>query len=630
MKTRLEFLENAGGEAEGLSDAGIETFRENPFAAAARETGQNSRDARSNPAAPVRVTFDILNIDAVAFPSIDQYRSAAQTCLQKSKKSKKEKEIGFFQNAVRALNEDTIKVLRISDFNTKGVRGPCVEGKPFHTLAKTDGISDKEDIGSLGSFGIGKNAPFALSDIQSVFYSTMYDEDGDETVLCMGKTQFISHTGADGTERRRKGYWGNPDGYMPLGGRAHIPPWLQRSEQGTSIYSICMRENQTDWRFEMAAAILINFFVAVHRSEMEFELDDGRIKINSNTLQTWFNDDRISKSVDELNLRVAFESSRTLYCCLIDNQTFKQTISIVGLGDVNLHMLMRDGLGYTVGIVRNGMYITDNLEYFNEPFKRFPLHRDFAVIIEPSGTPESAWFKRLENPRHDNLSAERITDPDMRAEGRKLFEKLAVEVRNVIRANAKAKPAKSVELEELNEFFVSEEAREEDPAGEHTEPEKKEPSPVRRVAPKKQPPAPQQTGDPDDPPGPGPIPPGPGPVPPGPDPKPRPRKIMKPVELAADRVLIPDRTTAYRRQILFTPETDGTLHLFAEVTGLTTSERLLPTYVSKGSIKGGAIEIDCTAGERVSILVDFDTSYEGPVELLGYQVDKVSSDGDAS
>ena len=44
-KIRLEFLPNEGGEAEGLSDAGIETFCENPFAAAARETGQNSRDA---------------------------------------------------------------------------------------------------------------------------------------------------------------------------------------------------------------------------------------------------------------------------------------------------------------------------------------------------------------------------------------------------------------------------------------------------------------------------------------------------------------------------------------------------------------------------------------------------------
>ena len=45
---RLEFLPNVGGEAEGLGDGGIETFRENPFAAAARETGQNSRDARDD------------------------------------------------------------------------------------------------------------------------------------------------------------------------------------------------------------------------------------------------------------------------------------------------------------------------------------------------------------------------------------------------------------------------------------------------------------------------------------------------------------------------------------------------------------------------------------------------------
>lgn len=45
QKIGLRFLENQAGEEEGYSDSGIETFRGTPFAAIARETGQNRKDA---------------------------------------------------------------------------------------------------------------------------------------------------------------------------------------------------------------------------------------------------------------------------------------------------------------------------------------------------------------------------------------------------------------------------------------------------------------------------------------------------------------------------------------------------------------------------------------------------------
>ena len=281
-RIELEFLKNSGGEAEGLSDAGIETFRENPFAAVARETGQNSRDARNSDAEPVLMKFDVISIPTTKFPSIETYRTAARLCLKKSEATGGEKEIAFFQNAVSSLEDDEIKILCIADFNTKGVRGPCEEGKPFHTLAKTDGISVKDDPSAGGSFGIGKNATFALSDLQTVFISTLYRENefGPDQVLCMGKTQFISFTDENGIERRRRGYWGRVEKFMPLEEQKDIPEWLQRSAQGTSLFSVSLRTTPIDWRYEVTAAILINFFCAIERREMEFEVDNGSIKIN--------------------------------------------------------------------------------------------------------------------------------------------------------------------------------------------------------------------------------------------------------------------------------------------------------------------------------------------------------------
>ena len=633
----LDFLLNVGGEAEGLSDAGIETFRENPFAAVARETGQNSLDARDDADKPVKLTFDIVRLESGEFPNIEQYREAARLCLDKS--ANKEKEKGFFSNACKVLDGNEIKVLKISDSNTKGVRGPCEEGTPFHTLAKTDGVSEKEDVSSGGSFGIGKNATFALSDIQTVFISTFYtEENGDSQVLCMGKTQFISHKGNDGKEKRRTGYWGRLREYMPLDNPEDIPRWLLREEQGTSIFCICMRDNRTDWRYEMTAAILTNFFCAIQRQEMEFKIDNGSIKINRGTLEGLFKDDEVKKAVDELNECVAFERARILHACLIDEQTRTENLEIEGLGIVHMRMLMRDGLGYKIGIIRNGMYITDNLFYFNEPFKRFPLHRDFAVIIEPAGENESEWFKRLENPRHDNLSAERITDPDLRAKGQKAFEKLAEGIRNRIRELAKSQPSDTLELVELNDFFASDETRTEDDAGMETAPQSKKPTPVRPVEPKPPTSDSRKQTSPDDPPIPGPEPgpkpidePSPDPDPrPEPGPVPRPRMIMKPVKLISERALIPDWSNLCKRQIKFTSPISAEIVLRAYATGLANSELLNPLSTSEGQIEKSAIEVSCTADQRISVDVVFDAPYTGPVEISAYRVEEEQQTGGTS
>src|ERR1700675_5169922 len=108
---------------------------------------------------------------------------------------------------------------------------------------------------------------------------------------------------------------------MPLDEPAEIPKLLQRESQGTSIFSICMRDNRTDWRYEMAAAIIINFFCAIERQEMEFEIDNGSLKINRNTLQALFKDARVLEAVKQHNAGVAFDAARILHDCLIDEKT---------------------------------------------------------------------------------------------------------------------------------------------------------------------------------------------------------------------------------------------------------------------------------------------------------------------
>jgi hypothetical protein len=631
----LQFLENTGGESEGLSEAGIETFRDRPFASVARETGQNSRDARLNPAEPVRVTFDVVEMDSENFPSITQFRSAADLCLKKaSQKKANEKERGFFLHATNVLQAQTINVLKIADFNTKGAKGPCVEGSPFHTLAKNEGTSTKEDLNSGGSYGIGKNAVFAISDIHTAIFSTCYhDDQGNLQHLCMGKTLFISHQDQQGVERRRKGYWGKVHGYLPLDAINDIPVPFRRSDIGTSIFSIAMRDNRIDWRHEMAVAVIINFFASIVRQEMEFEIDNGNVKINKNTIEYYFNDNAIKNAVTQLNLTTAFDATQKLYACLTDQSTQSVELRIPDLGPVRLHMLLRDGLGYTIGIVRNGMYITDNLAHFDEPFKRFPLHREFSLIIEPTGEQSGEWFKRLEGPKHDDLSAERISDPALRQTGQRAFEKLAKEIRKYIREKAKSEPKSSQTIDELSEFFASDSTKQEDDSGTETDPRQLKAKPVTRLQPKKRRQSTSQNTEDDDPeivvplPGTEPAPtPGlgqgkadeGGPGERSPNPRPRGQRAARQVELKDERNLMPDASKPQHRSIIFTSPADGTVLLAVEATGLSTRDRLTILSCSSGSVDHGNLMVQCKKGERKHIQLVLDTPYRGPIDLVAY------------
>lgn len=161
----LKFPSNDAGESEGLGNAAIETFRDRPYASVARECGQNSKDSGAE--IPVKLSFDALEVEPESIPSIATLREDVAGCLKAAEAKLDEKEIEFFKQASVTLSGKKIRVLRIADSNTKGLLGPCVEGKPFHSLLKGEGVSVKENADSGGSFGIGKNAVFAVSDLQT-------------------------------------------------------------------------------------------------------------------------------------------------------------------------------------------------------------------------------------------------------------------------------------------------------------------------------------------------------------------------------------------------------------------------------------------------------------------------------
>jgi hypothetical protein len=462
--TELVFLNDDAGENEGLGDAGIETYKDAIYASIARETGQNSADAWS--IKPVKMNFDVIEIDSDKLPCLQKLITTTDRCLVQAKKEKDEKAIDFFTRAKEVLDADKIKILKVADYNTKGLKGPSERGTPFHSLVKGSGISVKESDTSGGSFGIGKNAAFAISELQTVFYASQYRlEDGNLQYIAQGKSVLVSHIDEFGQHKKGKGYWGLP-GYKAITDVGDVPEWIRREEQGTSIFSIGFRF-VNNWQYKMSASLISNFFCAIHRGDMEFAVNNGEIVINRTTLSMLFDKGEIRRGAEENNNIDGFEFAKSLFTCLTSPYTKEKIFDHPVLGKISFKILVAVGLPKKLALIRNGMVITDSLQHFGDKFARFPMSKEFVAFVEGQDDVGNALIKKMENPRHDELSAERLPDPQKAREANAAMKLLIRMVREAIREETITIHDDEVTVDELTEFFADDSSREKSNDPEH-------------------------------------------------------------------------------------------------------------------------------------------------------------------
>lgn len=204
-----EFPVDSGDQWQGFNDPGIEHFRGSPFSNLAREIIQNSLDAAIGNA-PVSVSFSLQEVPTQQIPGIDELKDAVKRCLEAPGNDGKRAQ-QFFFTAAKALLGRAVPVLSIVEKNTTGIRGPYKTDSPYFAYMKASGQSRKEvrsgSVG-LGSYGIGKLAPFAVSDIRTIFVSTIFKVGGSFKQYTQGKALLTSHLDHNGRTRQSIGYWG--------------------------------------------------------------------------------------------------------------------------------------------------------------------------------------------------------------------------------------------------------------------------------------------------------------------------------------------------------------------------------------------------------------------------------------
>ncbi len=623
---RLEFLENQAGEVEGLGHAGIETFRDTPFVSCSREAGQNTLDAAAG--RPVRLVLREHQVQAAEIPGIEKLRETIESCLRAARATGSEKDRDYFENAHDVVTRDVIPVLEIADYNTTGLEGPPNDsGSKFHALVKSSGKSNKSTETSGGSFGIGKNATFAVSDLRTVFYSTLYETPDGPRFALQGKVQLVSHRDANGTERTAKGYWGHPEHFLAVETPALIPEWLRRETKGTSVFSIGFRGRE-DWVDRMTVPLLSNFFAAVDDGDIEFEVGDSARTVNSETLAELLEESAIEEAGEEASHGDDIRLARQLYRCRKSDKAVTKRFCVDDLGEFTAKILVEEGMPKRVAIVRNGMLIAQSLEHFGDKFARFPGARDFIMLVEPADDEASKVLKSLENPQHNAFSAGRLDDPAKQKRVTRAMKRLIHEIRTLIRENAEITGGDAVKLDELGEFFADAGSEEAKVPSAENDPETIRFTPAKCVRPKpRKPVARHAEGDEggaghDD---------GAGGL--GTDGKGGGSgageggdgsKGQQPViRLAAVRNVEQSPRT---RKVFFTPDEAGDIELTFLATGIYDETELRIANASgaaKCSASRGRVELSVDQGARVEIEVTFDDDYTGPVEVSA--VRRVSS-----
>jgi hypothetical protein len=453
------FPPNHGGEESGLNDAGIEFFRTS--GSLARETVQNSGDASDTSGLPVRIVFCRSFVPAADFPGAHRFREVIQACrdyaLTACKTSEERAQNGeaFFDRALTLLGGAGIPFLFVSDFNTTGlVGGDGDPMSPWYRLIRKQGSASLHGAGG-GTFGIGQRAPFASSELRTVFYATRTGA-GDASLI--GKSILSTFQQADGTRYRNVGYFGlkRPNELVePIRGLTGLPAIPVRHHVGTDL--VIAGFSNDDWLPQVGRAVVRNFFAAIHDGGLEVELrEEGQPPsvITRDTLEEYIESllgleraraARLTKA-EAREIETELTATQHYISAMTTphgGEPFRKTLP--KLGEVRLYVTVADAAPSRVAYMRRPRILVYDRGH------RASLQGYAAVMICDS-VEGSALLARLEDPSHTKWDRERVKG------GGAILATIYAFVRDSLSAIASTAATEAQDIPDLGRFLPEDDA----------------------------------------------------------------------------------------------------------------------------------------------------------------------------
>lgn len=390
-KIEWRFPPLSGGTCQGYTNNDIEGFKGDLIDNLAREICQNSLDAHLEDSdEPVKVVFDLRFLNRKDHDVFSQYEKCLKGCRNYWGNDMDPRLTEFLNQAEAAISKDKIPVLVAGDYNTKGLSGSRSDklSSSWESLTGSDGVSIKSSGNSAGSYGIGKNAPFACSSLSMVFYNTL-DENNESAFIGVARLATLLNENNKPTQRVGK-YQNNDDvneKWLPIyeSDKNSFRDCFKRTERGTDVIIVGFTE-LSDWIRKVTEAVLKNFFVAVSEGKLIVELkdeNDGKIIDASSISQIFedlsFNDNEMVKVLQ-------------LYNAFI-NPDCKKVITVLEDDDVEIYIKSDSGYKKTIANFRaTGMLVGT---YYRRIFQHY------AAVVIVRGSKLGELLKDTEPPRHN-------------------------------------------------------------------------------------------------------------------------------------------------------------------------------------------------------------------------------------
>ena len=438
MSDRLEwvFPDNPAREIDGPNDGRIVHFKGDRARSVVREAVQNSLDAAASGEETVEVSLSLDELEPTLFGGAS-LREALQAAADSDDNDDAHQSL-FRRGGELLAAGGPIPCLRISDRNTTGAADEGQVNR-WRALTKGSGSSAKTDRDAAGSFGLGKFASFAASDLRTVVYSTAYRaDDGSVHHLAQGKCVLVSHR-TNGTDRRGTGYLGAAE-FEPLRD-GEIPKPLRRDDPGLSIL-VAGFSHGADWQDAASAVGIRNFFHALNHSRLGLTVGTTRICA-----------DNVTDIADELRgaKKLSGEDIRLLKVSRTDPV---DETHIPGIGKVLLYIEVRpEDHHRDIALVRDaGMKIAGHAREMKPlGLGRIPVHwRGYTALVECLSGGETSLLRDAESPEHDRIQIDYIEDLERRRNAKFALGELGEWCRKRIREHAEPKEGR--DSENLSEF----------------------------------------------------------------------------------------------------------------------------------------------------------------------------------
>lgn len=406
----------SGGNRQGYTKNDIEEFKGDKLIDnLVREICQNSLDAHSyNSESHVKVIFELKRFPRKDYEIFSQYSECLDGCENYWGNEMDAKLRSFVQTAKNTLTKENIPILIASDYNTKGLIGSHSRemSSPWEALTGSEGVSVKQEGNSAGSYGIGKNAPFACSSLSMVCYNTLA-EDNHSAFTGVAKLATLNNPDGEPTQGIGKYQWIDEEGWntqRPIydSDENSFRDCFARTETGTDVIIVGFN-HESDWIINATKAVLKNFFVAIGEKRLVVELIDGLVhtKIDDGSLSQLFLNYSTDKQADMINAYQQYVA----FAYPDNSRTFKV------LEDEDVEIYFKSDSSYTRKTIA---YFRATGMLVGTTYKR--IAQNYAAVVIVRGNELGALLKDTEPPSHKKWDHKRIEALDRRKKAKKAIE----------------------------------------------------------------------------------------------------------------------------------------------------------------------------------------------------------------